>query len=160
LVPDDPNTLSIMDWLGSSYRNAGRLPEATDLLEQAWAKSRKLPTPPESLLNSISNNLGQAYEQAGQFTKAESLYRDAIGMLRRQEATPDSAQLQAPLAGNLLEQKRYSEAEPLLRDSLRFREQHESNGWSTFNTKSKLGVSLLGQKKYTEAEPLLLAGYE
>jgi hypothetical protein len=60
----------------------------------------------------------------------------------------------------LLKQQRYAEAEPLLRECLKFREQNEANDYLTFYTKSLLGGSLLGQKKYAEAEPLLLAGYE
>jgi hypothetical protein len=68
--------------------------------------------------------------------------------------------MQVGLAANLLEQRRYAEAEPLLRDGLKFRERNEPEGWTTFNAKSLLGGSLLGQKKYAEAEPLLLAGYE
>ena len=61
---------------------------------------------------------------------------------------------------NRLKQHKYAEAEPLLREYLKFREQNEPDDWKTFNTKSMLGGSLLGQKKYAEAEPLLLAGYE
>ena len=54
----------------------------------------------------------------------------------------------------------YAEAEPLLRECLKFREQNEANDYLTFYTKSLLGGSLLGQKKYAEAEPLLLKGFE
>ena len=57
-------------------------------------------------------------------------------------------------------QKKYSDAEPNLRECLAIREKTQPDDWKTFNTKSMLGGALLGQKKYVEAEPLLLAGYE
>jgi tetratricopeptide (TPR) repeat protein len=103
-----------------------------------------------------------AYEQTGRSEKAEPLYREALETLRQRhkEASSESAMLQSSLAGNLLKQQRYAEAEPLVRECLRFREQNEANDYVTFSTKSLLGGSLQGQKKYAEAEPLLLAGYE
>jgi len=61
---------------------------------------------------------------------------------------------------SLLDQKKWTESEPLLRECLAIREKKETDDWRTFNTKSMLGGALLGQKKYAEAEPLLLAGYE
>jgi eukaryotic-like serine/threonine-protein kinase len=60
----------------------------------------------------------------------------------------------------LLQQQKWAEAEPLLRESLAIREKHQPDDWTTFNTKSLLGGALLGQQKYTDAEPLLLFGYE
>jgi hypothetical protein len=60
----------------------------------------------------------------------------------------------------LLRQKKWVEAEPLVRESLSIREKTQPDVWSTFNMQSLLGGALLGQKKYAEAEPLLLKGYE
>jgi eukaryotic-like serine/threonine-protein kinase len=60
----------------------------------------------------------------------------------------------------LLEQKKWTDAEPLLRECLAIREKTRPDAWSTFNTQSMLGGALLGQKQYAEAEPLLLEGYE
>src|SRR5262245_30651291 len=59
----------------------------------------------------------------------------------------------------LLEQKKWAEAEPLLRQSLAIRANVQPDAWTTFNTRSLLGGALLGRKGYAEAEPLLLAGY-
>jgi tetratricopeptide (TPR) repeat protein len=60
----------------------------------------------------------------------------------------------------LLEQKKWAEAEPLLRECVTIREEAQPDAWNTFNAQSMLGAALLGQKKYTEAEPLLLKGYQ
>lgn len=48
----------------------------------------------------------------------------------------------------------------MLRQCLTIREKKWPDDWTTFHTKSLLGMSLLEQKKYADAEPLLLAGYE
>jgi hypothetical protein len=61
---------------------------------------------------------------------------------------------------NLLEQEKWEDAEPIVRECLAIREKFQPDGWPTFNIRSMLGGSLLGQKKYALAEPLLLAGYE
>ena len=74
--------------------------------------------------------------------------------------SPQLAGLLAQIGLGLLEQKKWTEAEPLLRECLDIREKAQPDVWSTFNTKSLLGGALLGQKKYAEAEPLLMSGYE
>jgi non-specific serine/threonine protein kinase/serine/threonine-protein kinase len=162
LGPDHPGTLRNMADLGVNYRYAGRLPEATDLLEQAWARARKLPEPRVNDLAWIRTALAETYDQAGEFAKAGSLYGEILEMVRRQhqEASSDSAGLQAVLALISLKQQKYADAEPLLRECLKFREKNEPDDWKTFNAKSLLGASLLGQKRYDEAEPLLRTGYE
>src|SRR5262249_14649794 len=161
LGPDHPSTLHTMANLGSNYATAGRLPEAIALLEQAWAKALKLPDPLVMILAWIPGTLGDAYERAGQFEKAESLYREALETARqRHKEVFISIDLQFCLARDLFRWQGCPEAEPLLRECLKFREQNEANNWETFFTKSALGVCLLGQKRYAEAEPLLLAGYE
>ena len=74
--------------------------------------------------------------------------------------SPQLAGLLAQIGLGLQQEKKWTDAEPLLRECLSIREQTQPDVWSTFNTKSLLGGALLGQKKYADAEPLLLAGYE
>ncbi len=74
--------------------------------------------------------------------------------------SPQLAGLLAQIGLGLLEQKKWTEAEPLLRECLAIREKTQPDEWTTFNTRSLLGGSLLGQKKYAEAEPLILSAYE
>jgi hypothetical protein len=62
-----------------------------------------------------------------------------------------------------LQEKKYAEAEPLLRQGLSLRERRVPNDWSRFHSESLLGESLRGQndpKKFDEAERLLIGGYE
>jgi hypothetical protein len=68
----------------------------------------------------------------------------------------------ANLGVNLLKQRRYAQAEPLLRECLAIHEKKQKvswEGWERFNAMSLLGGALLGQRKYPAAEPLLLRGY-
>jgi hypothetical protein len=66
----------------------------------------------------------------------------------------------AVLGLNLLQQKKYADAEPVLRECLSIREKKQPGVWTTFNTQSMVGGALLGQKKYAEAEPMLIKGYQ
>ena len=72
----------------------------------------------------------------------------------------NTVQALAALGSNLIQQKKWAEAEPILRECLAIREKAQPDDWNTFNTRSQLGGSLLGQNKFAEAEPLILAGYE
>src|SRR5262249_38234737 len=91
----------------------------------------------------------------------EPLLRELVSFLRGQPG-PESYLLANELgylAGNLLEQKKYAEAEAFARECLAIRGKYRPDGWTTFYTRSQLGAALTGQKKYAEAEPLLLKGY-
>ena len=57
-------------------------------------------------------------------------------------------------------QKKHAEAEPLLREALKFREAKRPEEWSRFRAMALLGACLLEQGKHAEAEPLLLGGYD
>src|SRR5262249_6556941 len=66
----------------------------------------------------------------------------------------------ASLGLRLLQQKKWIDAEPVLRECLALREKQEPDAWTTFNARSMLGEALNGQQKRDEAEPLLVQGYE
>jgi WD40 repeat protein/serine/threonine protein kinase len=171
LGPDHEETEASMFNLAHVYWNDGRLPEAVSLFEQSLARQEAVPRADASTTLRYMNCLIAAYQAAGRFDRAEPLMLDALAR-RRKAACPKSdgtmaaldaletAALLASLGWTYLEQHKYADAEPHLRECLTVREQYEAEDWTTFNTKSMLGGSLLGQKKYAEAEPLLLAGYE
>jgi hypothetical protein len=73
---------------------------------------------------------------------------------------PTTADALDQLGQNLLQQRKFGEAEPVLRDCLKTRVQLHPNTWLTFSTQAALRASLLGQRRYAHAEPLLLAGYQ
>src|SRR5208282_2799223 len=70
----------------------------------------------------------------------------------------------AGLGVYLLRQKKYRDAEPILRECLDVHEKlleiNQVTAAELANIKSMLGEALLGQNRPAEAEPLLVAGYE
>jgi tetratricopeptide (TPR) repeat protein len=107
------------------------------------------------------NELGHALSRQGKLDEAVAAHRKAIGL------KPDYADAHhalghdlAKLSLNLLQQQKYPDAEPLLRECLTIRMKHMPDDWLTFNTRSMLGAALSGQRNFTEAEPLLVQGYE
>jgi serine/threonine protein kinase len=168
LGPDHLDTLLTLANLAVVYRDVGRLPEAVTSFDEALKRIDQLPAPEQARFAGFEDKAAPTYaaaaaafEAAGQFTKAEPLHRSALELARKKFGAADvrAAGQMAQLGLNLLRQQKYAEAEPLLRDCLKLRQQKQPQAWSTFNTQSMLGASLLGQKKYAEAEPLLLAGY-
>jgi tetratricopeptide (TPR) repeat protein len=143
--------------LGVNYRDAGRLKEAIPLLEEACEGSKGLSTH-----RGFANALSDAYMKAGEYTKLAHLQQEQLADARRTlpKDSPELASLLNQIGVSLLQQKKWIEAEPHVRESLAIREKKEPDDWRTFNTTSMLGGALLGQKKYVEAEPLLLNGYE
>ena len=110
----------------------------------------------------MDGQLLDAYAKAGENVKLAKLLQEQLAEARKTlpKDSPELAGMLAQIGLVLLQQKKWTEAEPLLRECLAIREKTQPDVWSTFNTKSMLGGVLLGQKKYAEAEPLLLAGYE
>jgi eukaryotic-like serine/threonine-protein kinase len=154
---DHADTILRVANLGVSYRDAGRLAEAIPLLEEAYHASKKHPG-----LGWVEKALLDTYTKAGENAKLANLLQDQLPEARK-TLPKDSLELTgmfARIGKLLLLQKKWTEAEPLLRECLAIREKVQPDLWSTFNTQSLLGGALLGQKKYAEAEPLLRKGYE
>ncbi len=142
--------------LGVNYKDAGRLKEAIPLLEEAHRATKKYPE-----LRFAGGQLQEAYARAGAHAKLVTLLEEQLAEARKQlpKDSPQLAGILAEIARNLLEQKKWNEAEPPIREALAIRAKALPDFWATFNAKALLGGALLGQKKYAEAEPLLLAGY-
>jgi tetratricopeptide (TPR) repeat protein len=154
---DHLKTLQTLANLGVNYRDAGRLKEALPLLEEAYRGCRKHPTQ-----SWVGRALRDAYARAGENSKLASLLAEELPAARKAlpADSPQLAGLLGQIGLGLLEQKKWAEAEPLLRECLAIREKKEPDDWRTFNTQSMLGGALRCQKKYADAEPLLLKGYE
>jgi serine/threonine protein kinase len=162
LGADHPKTLTTMANLGITYFNTGKLPMAIAVWEEILATARKRPDSMPAQLSWVPLALVDAYGAARQFEKAEALHRQFLEQARKQFGANDvrTAGLMAGLGSNLLQQRKFSEAEQVLRECLATLEKHQPDAWTTFSTKSMLGCALLGQKRYADAEPLLLEGYE
>jgi WD40 repeat protein/tetratricopeptide (TPR) repeat protein len=153
----DPRTLATVANLGVNYKDAGRAQKAIPLLEEADRAAKEHPS-----LAWVRTPLLDAYAIAGANVKVANLLREQLPKARKTlpKDSPQLAGMLAQISLGLSDQKKWAEAEPLLRECLAIREKTQPNVWSTFNTKSTLGGALLGQKKYQGAEPLLLKGYQ
>ena len=147
---ENQQTRSAMLTLGWAYRDAGRLKEAIAVLEEEGTKDAWL-----------MPHLIEVCELAGEHAKVIALCQKQLAEDRKSRPDADpNINLLARLGRAYLAQKKWSEAEPHLRECLAVREKLQPDDWTTFKAQSLLGGSLLGQKKYAEAEPLLLKGYE
>src|SRR5262249_55212062 len=91
--------------------------------------------------------------------EAEKVLRDLAAFWKTKDANTYTTQL-GLLGLNLLDQKKYRDAEGVLRECLEICQKRKQEHWTTFNLQSLLGGALLGQKRYKDAEPLLLNGYK
>jgi WD40 repeat protein/serine/threonine protein kinase len=96
------------------------------------------------------------------YGKQEALLQQKLPAARKTlpKDSPELAYLLAQIGRAMLEQERWAEAEPVLRECLAIREKALPDSWLRFNALSSLGGSLLGQRECDEAEPLLLKGYQ
>jgi hypothetical protein len=109
--------------------------------------------------------IGEQLPQAGMSRRLAKLADLLLEQLPEARKTlpsdsPELARVLANIGWGLLEQKKWDEAEPLLRECWTIRAKTQPEAWNTFYTQSLLGGALSGQKKYQDAEPLLLKGYE
>jgi tRNA A-37 threonylcarbamoyl transferase component Bud32 len=159
---NDPDTIGTAFNLGANYRDAGRLDAAVRLFDEWLARAAQV-HPMDHPAFIAGRTMGaETYARAGRLNRAESLLREAANLVKgraRADSTAYTGQL-AMLGLNLLLQKKWADAEAVLRDCLAIREKLAPDAWTTYNTQSMLGGSLVGQKKYAQAEPLLLKGYE
>ncbi len=162
LGADHPATLTSMNNLAMSYKAANKLDQAIRLGEKTLMLTRtKLGDDHPDTLRSIFN-LAASYGQDKQFDKAELLYREIVASVKKKSIidSPIYAHALVAFGAILMDQNKWIDAEPFIREALVLREKNEPDDWRTFNAQSLLGGTLLGQQKLAEAEPLLLKGYE
>ena len=162
LGPGNFETLACRNNLGLAYRDAGRLSQALDLFQSVLRVLEIRPGGSHPLTLECRNNLAAVYESLGRYREAEELESGTLA--RRRKGVKPGSPVLAPdlsaLARNLLYQRRWSEAEPLLRDCAAILEKTSSDDWSRYDSLSMLGEALMGEHRYTQAEPALVAGYE
>jgi serine/threonine protein kinase/tetratricopeptide (TPR) repeat protein len=158
---DYPDTLICMNNLALAYLAKGKLDLALPLLEETLKlSSGKLGAGHPQTLKRM-NDLARIYQDVGKLGQSETWRRKWLAVVKDQSGS-DSILYAGELAAlglNLLQQKKWNDAESVFRDCLAIRAKKQPDAWTTFNTQSLLGAALMGQKKYTEAEPLLIEGY-
>ncbi len=159
--PRHPNTLSSNSLLGQAYVEAGQAAQGISLLEKTRDDFRAVSGPGARDTLMVETALGWAYDSQGDLGRAEQIWQRALEGFRRlgtgQEG--NAANATELLGQNLTTQRKYGQAEPLLRQALAYREMGPREDWRLFRARAFLGACFAGLQRYAEAEPLLLSGY-
>jgi tetratricopeptide (TPR) repeat protein len=162
--PTHPATLRAMYALALNYTHLDRFADSVVLHERILERS-------ESKNNTVIGTpnyfflvtFGVACEGAGKFVQADRLLREALELTRTRNdsiGSVSTATVLGWLGRNLTLQKRYEDAEPLLREAVTIFERERPNDCRRFYWMSLLGKALLGQGRYGEAETKFLDGFE
>ena len=156
------DTLGSVESLAAGYIDAKRLPEAIALHAEALELFKATFGPDGPNTYNLIWSYARANRAAGKLDEAERLLRLNIETQRKNNSTTRLSISYSIgwLCRILLEQKKYSAAEPFAREILSIYESEVPDLWHRFVAMSLLGGSLLGQQKYSEAEPLLLQAYD
>ncbi len=157
---DHPDVLITLHNLAVAYDDAGQPDRALLLYEEAAAGMEKRQFKHE-MAPQLVDDVIDFHERKKQFDRAEVWRRKWLSAMREQAGpeTPQYGNALIRLGHNLLRQRKYTEAEPMLREALALLSKLKPGACSGFFVQSLLGEALLGQKKYIESEPLLLQGY-
>ena len=159
-----PDTLRVASNLARAYTDQGKFDQAIPLLENTIRDFRQsMGSGPgaEETLHSESR-LGWAYDSKGELQRAEQIWRSVRKGYMDLGANGEALRVDTTelLGQNLVRQRKFGEAEPLLREALAYREKENRDDWQYFRTQAFLGAALAGLRQYSEAEPLLLSGYQ
>jgi serine/threonine protein kinase/tetratricopeptide (TPR) repeat protein len=161
LGSDHPRTLQSQISLALADEVAGRTEAALARIEAAVGRldATAGKTHQQTLMG--RRTLADVYEHAGRWADAERHRRETLSSRRASgaRADPRLARDLVGLGANLLAQKKWLEAEPILREGLAIWEQSAGRDWRRFEAMTLLGDALACQRRYVEAEPLLLTGY-
>ncbi|MFO0936339.1 MAG: serine/threonine-protein kinase [Gemmataceae bacterium] len=158
---DHIGTLTTQGELAATYLAVGRPVDSLALYSKVAGmleeRQFQLRNAREILAGTIS-----AFEMEGRLAEAEAWRRKWSAAVKQRTGlrSVEYAHELSELGGNLIQQRKWVEAESVLRESLEIGTAVAPDIWTTFNTRSMLGGALKGQTRYTDAEPLLLKGYE
>jgi hypothetical protein len=160
--PRHPNLFYVQSTLGQTYVEEGKSSQGISLLQKTVENLRSAAglDPRDALKAEVA--LGWAYDATGSLAAAERIWSQALPAYRTlgKDDEISAADLAELLGQNLSKQRRYAEAEPLLRQAVAVREKRDPGDWGRFRARAFLGACLAGQRQYAQAEPLLLSGYE
>ena len=91
---------------------------------------------------------GEIFEGEGILAVTKALLQSGVAYVGGYQGSPISHLMDV-----------FSDADPLLRESLEIYAQKAPESWLRFRSQSHLGALLLSQQHFAEAEPLLLQGY-
>jgi tetratricopeptide (TPR) repeat protein len=108
------------------------------------------------------NSVAELYRRQNKYAEAESMFNGLLTVRRRVLTAdhPNITSVLGSLGWIMVEQRRYAEAEPLLREALDGQRKTGPDTWRLYYTESLLGACLTGLGNYGEAERILLFGYK
>lgn len=149
----------ILDTLALAQEMTGRLKEAIKTQKDAIG----LLSPTDFKDGALyEQTLAKYYKEEGDLDALEGWYRDSLARARATMPTGSRGiGTRLVLLGRfLLEQERYSEAEPVLREILDISKKAlPKNHWRIFVAESAIGESLTGQGRFEDAERLVVNAY-
>jgi serine/threonine protein kinase len=159
---DNQWTITSAKALGLIYDAEGRFKEAEPILLKVLEDTRRVQGAEHLNVATATTYLGVLYQDEGKNDLAEQTLAAALALDRKRLQPGELATRTCltALARLRLTQRKYTEAESLLREAMDGPGNQNAQIWDTFDRQSLLGASLMGQGKYADAEPLLLSGYE
>jgi tetratricopeptide (TPR) repeat protein len=160
--PRHPDTLTTARQLGQIYTEEGKWAQAISLLETTAQDFRGTLGPAHPRTLSAESALAWAYDWHGDLSHAAQIWQAVLEGDRRlgSDGESDAADVSELLGQNLIKQRKYGQAESLLRNALAYRDKTDASGWERYRAQAFLGAALAGEKKYAEAEPLLVSGHQ
>ncbi len=155
-------TITSAKALGLIYGAEGKFKEAEPILLKVLEDTRRVQGAEHINVATTTTYLGVLYQDESKNDLAEQTLTEALALDRKRLKPGELATRSCltALARLRLTQRKYAEAESLLREAMNGSGNQNAEIWDTFDRQSLLGASLLGQGKFAEAEPLLLSGYE
>jgi len=159
---DNQWTITSAKALGLIYDAEGRFKEAEPILLKVLEDTRRVQGAEHLNVATATTYLGVLYQDEGKNDLAEQTLTAALALDRKRLQPGELATRTCltAMARLRLTQRKYAEAESLLREAISGTGNQNAETWDTFDRQSLLGASLLGQGKFAEAEPLLISGYE
>ena len=151
-------TVNTMVFVARAYLHQQKYAEAEQLTRRVIELSRNLTIENSPFLSVGLSNLGRDYLDRHRLDLAETLCEMALSSLRRKpDANPQTAgQIIARMGEIRFAQKRYSEAETLLAESLNLMEKVHFDAGYRYRVMDLHGASMANQRKFAQAESLLL----
>jgi serine/threonine protein kinase len=162
--PTHASTLGTMHGLALSYAYTGRLTESIALHEVLLELVKATNGLDHHEVAWPLTTLAVTCQRARDFDRADRLFREALVLEMKRvdsyQARNRTATVLGFLGQNLFLQKRYVEAERVIRESLSILEKVRPDHPESFYWMNLLGAVLCGQHRFSEAESLLVQGYD
>ncbi len=158
IEPNGPRFILARSLFGQAkYQEA--LPYFQEVARREQEMLPKLGPGVKSNLRPALDYLAHTYQALDRNEEAEQCLKQLQDIVNKDESLEKAGAL-ANQGHSLIQEKKYLEAESILRESLELRMKHQADHWSRYNVESLIGECLLGQGKLADAEPLLISGYK